>query len=542
MRRAFFVALICIPIALQARECRDDLDEADGYTIRSVRVEGRWVPPIALPIAPGARFTNAGVQEAMRRVQQALQSEKRATLELQNLGEVGVVHITRCLVVDGRAVDVVIEAHALRIDLFEVGGNMLPVPRSAFATFYQSVPAPILALNPRLGAYHDKRYGFAPTASMNIGVGRGSRLDVALSGRKSIDEPFYDVDFSMALRQRRAGDFVEELGVSAAFDAGDEPRGASALRRRAGEIDAAVRLRPHMGLLDSVYLSGGYRFANNELGERASSEHGVKLRIMVDGRAGGGFLRAALWVDGASPERASNYVRAAGVLAFAKEFLVAPDQTIGLEATISGGHAWSAPKYARFYGGNSFHNFLYDSPDARWMAEVPTGPVIRSLGEGSGVSRLTDGASSYWHLNVNLTLPIPALSFPLIPNEEVAPDLTLKRLLKNKAADSVAFYATELEAEGVSPDEALARARSMYGEVRPAVEYIADRANAYALKPLLMCDLAGEESERVQAAVGGGLQLTIVTAKMEVGYMHTVAGVHTGSGNLFARIVFENIF
>ncbi|MFL6540965.1 MAG: hypothetical protein ACJ8HU_09390, partial [Chthoniobacterales bacterium] len=139
-----------------------------------------------------------------------------------------------------------------------------------------------------------------------------------------------------------------------------------------------------------------------------------------------------------------------------------------------------------------------------------------------------------------------SLSFPLIPNEEVAPGLSLKRLLKNKAGDSVAFYAAELEAEGHSSDEALAMAKKTYSEVRPAIDYIADRANVWALKPLLMCDVAGQDSgtrgQRVQAALGGGIQLTIVTAKFELGYMHTVAGDDNGSGNLFGRIVFENIF
>ncbi|MDQ6859860.1 MAG: hypothetical protein M3032_01705, partial [Verrucomicrobiota bacterium] len=539
--------LLCVPVALLARECRDDLDEADGYTIRSVRVEGRWVPSIALGIAPGDRFTNAGVQDAMRRVQQALHSDERAEFELQNLGSVGVVHITRCLAAEGREVDVIIQAHAVRIDLFEVGGNVLPVPRSALATFYNAVPPPILALNPRIGAYQDKRYGFAPTAAINTGASvlNHSRLDLALGGRKSVDEPFYDVDFSMALRHREVGNFVEELGATGAFTASEGPRGANTFRRRAGEVEGTVRLRPRAGLLDSVYISGGYRFADDEFGNvrrTSTSEQALKLRVLAEGRAGGGFLRAAVWADGALPNGASDYIRAAGVLAFEKEFLVAPNQTIGVEATIGGGRAWSAPAYARFYGGNAYRNFLYDSPNERSLAEMPTGPLIRSLGEASSHGRNARGASSYWHMNVNLTLPIPPLSFPLIPNEEVAPGLTLKRLLKNKASDSIAFYATELEAEGVPPDEALARAQSMYGEVRPAIEYIADRANAYALKPLLMCDVAGEEDERVQAAVGGGLQLTIVTAKMELGYMQTVAGANSGAGNFFARIVFENIF
>src|SRR3954466_6468556 len=106
------VAVMLAPLlAHGAPECRDDLNEADGYTIRSVKVEGRWVPQIALPIKAGDRFTNAKVQDAMRAVEDALnRSDERAQFELQNLGAVGLVHITRCLLVDGRQVDMIIEA------------------------------------------------------------------------------------------------------------------------------------------------------------------------------------------------------------------------------------------------------------------------------------------------------------------------------------------------------------------------------------------------------------------------------------------------
>ena len=47
----------------------------------------------------------------------------------------------------------------------------------------------------------------------------------------------------------------------------------------------------------------------------------------------------------------------------------------------------------------------------------------------------------------------------------------------------------------------------------------------------------------VLVAAGGGLQLTIVTASFEVGYMHTLSGPTFGNrGNVFARLVFQNLF
>ena len=181
-----------------APECRDDLLEADGYTIRSVKVEGRWVPPIALPIKPGDRFSNAKIQQALEAVQEALHSDDRGDFELQSLGAVGVTHITRCLLVEGREVDVIIQVRSLRIDLYQIGDNVLPIPRSALATFYNAVPAPLLAFNPTLGAYQDDRYGFAPTFGIATDLlalpqtlrgqaaterGRGSRLSPADASR-----------------------------------------------------------------------------------------------------------------------------------------------------------------------------------------------------------------------------------------------------------------------------------------------------------------------------------------------------------------------
>jgi hypothetical protein len=43
--------------------------------------------------------------------------------------------------------------------------------------------------------------------------------------------------------------------------------------------------------------------------------------------------------------------------------------------------------------------------------------------------------------------------------------------------------------------------------------------------------------------LAAGLQPTIVTAKMELGYIHTIAADSGGNhGNLFARVLFQKIF
>lgn len=535
------VAALLLPLVGGAAECRDDLNEADGYTIRSVRVEGRWVPPIALPIKPGDRFSNAKVRAAMQAVRDTLRGEGRQEFELANLGSVGVLHITRCLLVEGREVDVIIQPRSLQVDLFEVGGNVLPIPRAPFATFYQAVPKPILELHPLLGAYQDKEYGFAGTGAIDgrWKLRETSQLRIAADGRKSFEHSFYDANAAIDFASIHPGELLEQLGVEARYLGSETPQADNSYLRQSGTLGFTTRLRPRAGVIQTLLLGANYQFSSNRFTDddqrEDANEHKVQLRALIEGKAGDAFVRAAMWSEAAWPDRGSSYGRIAAMAAVEKEFLLGKNQTIGVEAIAGAGRTWSAPSYADFYGGNSERNFLYDSFDSSALARFPNGPLLRSFGEGQAGGR---GSSGYWHLNLNVSLPIPWFSAPLIPDEEAMPGLSLKRLLKNKASDSVAYYAVQLENEGFAPEEALARARAMYGEVRPAIEFIADRANVYSLKPLLLFDLAGRENQRLLSAFGGGLQLTIVTARMEVGYMETLSE----SGNFFARIVFQNIF
>lgn len=383
--------------AREERVCRDDLLESDGYTIRSVTIEGRWVPSLELPIKAGDRYSNAKIQQALRAVQQALRSDDRGKFELENLGEVGVLHVTRCLLVEGREVDVIIQARSVQIALYEVGENVLPIPRSALATFYEAVPRPLLALNPTFGAYQDKEYGFAPTAGIEANLFelapppqslaatvQTSRLDLIASGRKSLEHRYYDADAELALTMLRRGETLEQLSFNLAYRGTDMPQGSRSFTRQAGEVGGAVRLNMGPGVIQAVHLGGKYRFAENcfnDGGDRAdTSEHTAELRLLAEGRAAGGFLRAGLWADAGMPDHGGNYQRVAGLVAMQKEFLLALNQTIGVEAIIGGGKAWSAPAYAQFYGGNSARNFLYDSQESRTLTAFPSGPTIRSFG------------------------------------------------------------------------------------------------------------------------------------------------------------------
>ena len=90
------------------------------------------------------------------------------------------------------------------------------------------------------------------------------------------------------------------------------------------------------------------------------------------------------------------------------------------------GRTWGdVPGYARFFAGAPAGQFLYDELSATTVTRFPYGPLIRSLGESQGgtvnnLGNVTLGGTSYWHANVNVSIPVPAWSRSLIPDEWVA--------------------------------------------------------------------------------------------------------------------------
>jgi len=125
-------------------------------------------------------------------------------------------------------------------------------------------------------------------------------------------------------------------------------------------------------------------------------------------------------------------------------------------------------------------------------------------------------------------------------------DVTLKELLKKQVAQGERLLRSSLVRQGVAPDAAAAQARDTWKEIQPVANFITDQANLYSVKPLLMLDVAeilGAGSARIRVAVGGGFQLTIVVARLEVGYLHTVQRAPGDDrGNVFVRLTFQNLF
>jgi len=161
------------------------------------------------------------------------------------------------------------------------------------------------------------------------------------------------------------------------------------------------------------------------------------------------------------------------------------------------------------------------------------------VGTGGGGAR---GGNGFWHVNLNLTIPIRRFSFPLIPAD---PDV--RGMLRNGINVSGRnFLISSLKQQGLCREDAVAEADRTLNEIRPATEFIIDEANFYSVKPLLMFDvggLSGAGQDATWTAAGGGVQLTIVTARFELGYMHTLSGPAFGDrGNLIVRLVFQNLF
>ncbi|HEY0368806.1 MAG TPA: hypothetical protein VGC85_04360, partial [Chthoniobacterales bacterium] len=313
-------------------------------------------------------------------------------------------------------------------------------------------------------------------------------------------------------------------------------------------------------------LDVGYRRSDDELRDatmttRATANVQVG-RALVDTIVPGanGFLRAAIWEDAAWQNGSGGtYQRVVGRLGYEKEIAIAPNETIGIELIAGGGAAANnTPAFARFYGGNEPGQFLYDSVDAVSLSRMPAGPLLRSFGENEAGLTANDrrgGGTSFWHVNMNLTFPIRSWSRPLIPNESIegltdanGNPMTLKEILKRQIdVTGPSMLSAVLKNEGMRDDEAQTRARQVLAEISPAAHFIIDDANVIALKPLLMFDAAGladgAGSNETWLAAGGGLQLMIVTAKFEAGYMRTLAGPTFGhDGNAFVRLVFERLF
>lgn len=579
---------------------------AYSLTVRYVEIEGCWAeglnlpftPPgcwstaVKLPIAPGDVLTPQRVFDAMEALEKIITDDSIQGYGVRSLGELGVLYIEVEYDTSQRpapgtktppprnTVGVTFRPYYVRFSLARVGDNVLPIPRSPRPTLYENVPAPLLALKPTFGISHDRAFGTAVGAGFDVDLFNltdpahrdrsrdGNRhLDVHGQGVKALDEPFHRLDAGLRYRARRFGTLVQEFSLRADYDGVREPLGAAEHTRHAGS--GAVGVTLGLGANTHLSLDLGYRRTDDTTDADASvlrahtTADEQTNRVLLDTipRPLHGFLRTAIWEDnGWVAGGGSSYQRLAGRFGYAREIAIHPSQTIGLELVAGAGTGWGAvPAYARFFGGNEAGQFLYDGASSLRLLRMPAGPLIRSFGEAQATVRARRGerrgGDAFWHMNLNVALPIPWLSRALIPNETTDLEdaegklIALKQLLRKQVdVTGPSMLTAALRHEGMTDTEARAKAEKVLDEIRPATRFIIDDATLYSIKPLMMLDVAALHggrgvSDETWVAVGGGVQLTIVIAKFEVGYMRTVSGPTFGSqGNVFARLVFQNLF
>ncbi len=540
---------------------------AGAYQVSGFEVRSRWSGAVPVPLKKGDLWTPGKQSEVFDAIREAFDSEQSQSYLLDNAGEVGVLYVDVIEEKDevAHTVNLVFRPLRVHVSLAKIGDNVLPIPRSAAATRYEGVPPALLALQPVLGVTYDRAFGTAIAGGIHNDLltlpdtlggrlpvrARPDHLDATFNGSKSF-ESYYRANAGITYAYRRVGMTLQEMSFGGLYDGTKEPLAGRKHVENSGGAQAGATFR--IAAHTRMTFGSGYDHASETLEDDSNRVRTTtevqRNRLIAESllpRPIGGFLRAAVWEDnGWSDQAAGFHQRLVGRIGYAREMAIAPNQTIGLELIAGGGRLWGdAPDSRRFFGGNSPGQFLYDNVADDSLLKLPAGPMIRSFGQGEAVGNAPGaarGGDGFWHVNANLTFPIPVWSFPLIPSEE-----EVRNRLKNGINVSGRnILISTLKNQGMSREDAIAEADRTLDEIRPATEFIIDEANLYSVKPLLMFDaggLSGGGGSPTWLAAGGGLQLTVVTAKFELGYMHTLSGPTNGDrGNFFVRLVFRNLF
>lgn len=649
----------------------------EGYRVRDVKVDTLFggVPPelkAALSKHLGEKYSaddedgrqvsrdvfRREVEKFFAEGETAVNQDRRAGINQQNSFYVRATHLTDCVKtvsipecqttpglkdeqnrpVD-KCLDVTVKVRVVPIHMGNVGANLLDLARSNKLRFYRELPKGLRTFNPSFWVDYDRDFGatavlnsttdvlelVSPTDGAN--AGRNTQLHFSVDGRKSLHKRFYDTASVLTLSRTRPLERLSSLGLNASFSASEQPQGDGIRLSNAARVGVNMIVDLPSGPLSRLSLVANYRRANNRLYNGAgilserSAENAFEGRALLDGKIAGGFMRGALWFDGARASGSNDsYRRIVTMVGYAREFLL-PDKacrivktednqemcefsatnapTLGVEMLFGAGRAWGAvPEYARYYGGNSSATFLYDAVNGAAPVAMPNGPLIRSFGRNKagarGALNRLQGGTAYWHYNLSVAVPLKKLSRPLIPAELVvgspADSLeckdcsSLKDTLKNQVSGEKFIFIDAMAVRRMTPEqrEDLAlddsdpqnpltpeeRARlaaadlvfeqerkniqpeadKLWKRLTPTIEYIADHANLYAVRPLMMLDAAKitdkeNVGQHMRLAAGGGIQFNVVVAKFEVGYLRTVRSVPGDQrGNFVIRMLFEKLF
>ncbi|WP_414663651.1 hypothetical protein [Horticoccus sp. 23ND18S-11] len=547
-----------------------------GRQVVAIAFRPATLRPAELSLKVGQRLTSENLNAAMRELASHLTRHAELAAAASGGSAMSATYVDAQFELDpvgstqGDTVAVTLRPLHVFLPLDDPGARILPIARGLTAASAQRKGPPPL-LPARLTFASDRTLG--PTIGSSWQFNPASVVDrnsparflrFRAGGMKSLDSSLYAGDAAMrGVRDWQTG-LLRQVSAGIEASAAREPRGESRYDSAtwSGTSGVALAFNANTRLLaDARFASVRHRFiapatntpwsVTHELGGRAVFET-IPPRWL-------GFFRAAVWQDTLSAGPAGTAQRLSARAGYAREIAVGVNQSAGLELIAGAGQTWgNLAQPRRFFAGGGQGQFLYESAGGPTLATMPDGPLLRSLGKAQGSLRSKPGTAiggtSYWHLNLNVALPIPPWSRPLIPNEATdlpGPDgtpLTLKQLLRTQIAQTGPnlLQSTLETKDGLSPDEARRQAAQVFDQIRPAAHFVIDQANIFAVKPLLLIDAAGLAASPQHAswlAAGAGVQLTIVTAKFELGYMRTLSGPTYGSqGNVFARLGFERLF
>lgn len=556
-----------------------------GFTVRSVHIMGRWVPEklqakVEQLIGLGGVFDPPRISPAIELVRNELINTENA-FAIRLIGSTSVLYIDSdvCDVSDSmnpKQAQVVIRAYYLRIDLYNLGRNILPMPRSAKPTFFREVPSALLATYPVFGFLNDRQYG--PSVSLqtttdllqvwrikNDNSSTSFRLNANLDIRKSLTNPFHTLGVNLDLVHPVYADTSIGWNIGVSYEQNQQPLAKGRYNRELFRMYGSIQGNFKIGVLKKYEFGGSARFLKNQYSVDASTElenpeNGFEIFVLADGRLLKGFSRMGVWFDAGIPQSNNalkSYKRLAGRLGYGI-VLGSGHTNADLEATLGAGYTWGSPQaYSQYFAGNTTVNFLYQSFTSLPNRVSPEGPLVRSLGEREGSlsssGGVINGGRSYWHLNLNISIPFSSWSRPLIPDIVISDEprvMTLRSALKGQVRSAKNFILDDLINNHGYPDteqtEVVAD-RIIDKDIRPTLDYLADRANIYSIKPLLLLDIAQISDpvfkNKTWFAAGMGVQVNIVIARLEMGYMQTLSPASdSGSGNLFVRFILQNFY
>jgi len=585
------VILSCVVISLknfaQTKIPCNQITAEMGYKVRSVKITGRWVPEylkqkVERLVGIGQLFDPAKTTSAIEEIRNEIKKTEEQFAFQVVKGSTSVLYITAdvCDVTTNpgnKEVEIEIHPYFLRIDLVNLNNNILPVPRSAKATFYQNVPASFKLLSPAIAFTNDRQYGLASGLKtltdllhlpgiVNPNQGSKSlRLGLGLNAKKSFVEEFYTFGANLEIIHPVYNDSSTGWSLSSNYFSSSEPLGEGKDHSDLLSIRGSIQRITKKSLINRFSIGAGTRFLKSHFSlvpgvEQRSSETGVEAFALIDGKPGKSFTRLAIGYDAAIPGAKTNlkkYQRFVSKIGYST-FVGSGHNNWHIETILGLGYSWgSIPAYNQFYAGNIAQDFLYEPFKQIDNQALLNGPLIRSLGEKeSGVASTVAGirgGTSFWHLNMNIAIPVSKWAKPLIPDITISEEprvVTLRSALKAQSETTKNFILEDLIANHNFPDNEETEAKAdeiVNRDIRPTLNYLSDRANIYSIKPLILFDIGRlnnrELPGKTWTAAGLGIQLTIVVARLDAGYMYTISPSSDASkGNFFLRFVLQNFY